>query len=172
MSEDLYESINPVNPENQDQVEAVPETSGGEGLSFGIVDIPPLETILTHLLIFSLVWTVMYSVYFMILFFYYNVKHHDREAPRLKSGYQDGFLGAVKIWTSNLIFVLIMGLYALLRTSSTRYFWGFLAMVAFLAKIFYYDLRLIPKVRDRVNEIYTSIANTIKKLTERQSPKE
>ncbi len=166
MSEDLYEAISPANADTASAVESASESSQG----FFPLSIPPLETILTHLLIFTLVWTISYSLFFMIWFFFYNVKHHDRESPRLKQGYEDGYLAAVKIWASNLAFILILGLYALLRTSSTRYFWGFVAIGAFLVKVFYYDLKLIPGIKDKVQEIYGGIGAFLKKITQKPKP--
>ena len=158
MSEDLYPSTPNELPSPTTSVETVasPETS----LFSAFEDFPSLETIITHVVLFALVWSFLYSILCVAYFYFYNIKYHDRESERLQDGFKNGYLVAVKLWASNLVALLLVAVYYVLRDSAFRIPLGLLALLGYFVKLFYYDLRLLPEIATGASSFWEKIGQT------------
>lgn len=172
MSEDLY----PSTPNQPDLTPAEVETAPLDLPDFDILGIfPNLDTFLAHVMLFGLVWSTMYSVLCVAYFYYYNVKHHDRETTRLADGYENGYLVAVKLWASNLVALTVAGLYLAFRRSAFGFLLGLVVFGVYFAKVFWYDLRLLPEIKDTANTAWENLAkardNAYTRLTQKPEEK-
>ena len=158
MSEDLYPSTPNELPSPTVPAETTPTSDGG--FLPALDGLPSLETILAHVVLFALVWSFLYSVLCMAYFYFYNIKYHDRESERLKDGYQNGYLVAVKLWVSNLAALLGVTLYYAVRETAFRVPVGLLVLLGYFVKLFYYDLRLLPEISKGADSFWVKIGQT------------
>jgi small-conductance mechanosensitive channel len=130
-----------------------------------------VETVLTHVILFALCFTILYSILSIGYGYYYNIKYHDRESERLKDGYENGFLVALKIWLSNFVCILLAAIYYFLRSTAIAPIVGFIVIFCFLVKILYYDIQQIVVVKETAIKFWAEtmkfISESIKKINEK-----
>lgn len=159
MSEDLYPSTpNQAPSPNVPAPESNP--AGDDGLFAVFESLPALETVVTHVILFALVWSVLYSVLCMAYFYFFNIKYHDRESERLKDGYENGYLVALKLWVSNLAALGLALGYYLFRDTAFGFVLGLLTLLGFFVKLFYYDLRLLPEIKTGAGSFWVGVGQT------------
>jgi hypothetical protein len=171
MNEDLYQVDNATSSTTSSVVENTTADSTASLFS----SLPPLDTLIAHVILFATVWSFMYTLIALAYFYYYNVKYHDRESKNLKDGYENGYLVAVKLWASNLVCLALVGVYLLVLNSlSGKIIVGTLVLIAYTIKIAYFDLVMLPEYKKPVTKIYEEtgkyLSTFITKLTEKPKP--
>lgn len=176
MNEDLYPSNNPTNIEPEPAIATATTTDNTSGgfFEFGSIELPELDVIISHIILFSLIWSILYTLIAFAEFYFYNIKHHDRESGRLKRGFKDGWQVALKLWLSNLVCLVVTAFYMYFRETGARFLFGVISILLFVIKICYYDVRIIPVINKPAQQFWDFVKNTldslVKKITEK--PKE